>query len=440
MLKNNIFCLRFYVFFCVFFYVLFFSSGVWAIKNTYINIKLGDVKVITVPDIDQIAIGDETIVNYKSVENGEVVLIGAKAGKTSLHIWQRGGRQRVYHVNVIPQFLTERSRMARYLSEKIPGLEVEEKDSVLIFSGTISPSLKNNYDALLANFPGSVSMVTYRNFDVKPVVKMDVTLLEIKKRAVKELGIEWDTTTTGPLVAGRKTFTRNDYFTMMRVGEEGLDQLSEVDLPNDYDFYHYAGWAGVLGSIIKILQESGDAKVISSPKLMAKSGESASFLSGGQFPIPMTNNLGQTEVEFKEYGVRLEITPQVDENNVINTYIFTELSSIDFGNAVNGVPGVISRNANTTVNLKNGETYAISGLALAQKSNQHKKVPFLGDIPYVGKLFGSDAKDGDTTELVIMVTPYVVTPDDPENTKLIDAVAPLHKEFKQVDWSTSIME
>lgn len=410
---------------------------------TPISMVVGEVKVLRVPDVEQVAIGDEEVISYRPLENDELILIGAKPGTSTLHIWQRGNRQQKYQITVSAKSVSRSVDLARYLTRDISGLEVSYEMNKLIFKGDIPLSQKDNYYAILDHFEAPISLVTFRNFEFLPVVRIDVMLLEIKQRAVKELGLEWDTAIAGPIVATHKTFERNDYYRVARSGpNDDTDVVLDVIgfVPNDYNFYNYAGITSYIGSIINILEENGDAHVISAPKLMAKSGESATFLSGGEFPVAVINNQGQLEVEFKEYGVRLEITPQVDTLDNINTHVFTELSSIDFANAVNGVPGIIARNSDTTINLKSGETYAISGLALAEISEQSQKIPLLGDIPILGRLFRSDSKNSDSTELVILVTPYLVTPESDINKAAIGAGDTVRKRFENFDWATTLLE
>nr|WP_269783481.1 pilus assembly protein N-terminal domain-containing protein [Marinibactrum halimedae] len=425
---------------------MLFASSVIGEKHTAVNIQVGEVRIIEVPDVEQVAIGNEKVFSYRPLENGEFVLIGNIPGRSSLHIWQKGGRQRTYTVNVISSESSGNFQLARYLASTISGLNAYENDGKIIFSGDISVEHKENFLSILSQFDSPISLVTYSSFELAPVVRLDVMLLEIKQRAVKDLGIDWDDAISGPVLGVRKIFTRNDYFSFVREGPNetngGFSSLfgEGSTVPNDYNFYKYSAFTSHIGSIINLLQESGDAKVISAPKLMAKSGESASFLSGGEFPVSVVNTLGQSEIEFKEYGVRLDIAPTVDDRENINTFIFTELSSIDFANAVNGVPGLIARNSETTINLRSGETFAISGLSLAEKASQERKLPLLGDIPVLGNLFKNDSNNSDSTELVILVTPYILTPKSKRNEALIEAGSPLRDEFKKFNWRMKLLE
>lgn len=423
--------------------LFFFMLSCSAFADSRITLRVGEVKVLNIPDVEQVAVGSEDIIKYRPLDNGEFILIGASAGESSIHIWQRGNRQKKYAVIVKEKSTYQSLRLARHLAKDIRGLEVTYDEGKIIFKGDIPIEQKDNYLVMLDNFEDPVSLVTYGNFDFLPVVRIDVMLLEVKKRAIKELGIQWDTAIGGPVLAAHKAFKNNDFYRVTRSGPNDNNNVAEgiIDaVPNDYNFYSYAGITSYIGSVVNILEENGDAEVISAPKLMAKSGESASFLSGGEFPVAVVNNEGQIEVDFKEYGVRMDITPQVDKDNNINTRIFTELSSIDFGNAVNGVPGVVARNSETTINLKSGETYAISGLSLAEVSDQVRKVPFLGDLPFIGRIFRSEGRNSDSTELVIIVTPHLLTPDSQRNQQVISAGDTIKKRFDDVDWATSLLE
>lgn len=408
-----------------------------------INLHQGEVVVLELKDIEDVAVGNESILSYAISDNEEFILFGKSVGQTDVYIWQRGNRETRYKVKVLSEDIADEMTLAKILAESVTGLKVRSEHNRIIFQGTIDGHQEARLATILAQFSNPVNLVSFRPFSERPVVRIDVTLLEVKRRALKDFGINWDDAIAGPVLGAHKSFARNNHYRIAKQGPNGngetnLNILASV--PNDHQFYGYGGFTSHLGSVINILVENGDAEVISAPKLMAKSGEEASFLSGGQFPVPVVGQLGQTEVEFKEYGVRLNIRPIVDDEGKINTFIFTELSSIDFANAVNGVPGVISRNSQTTINLSHGETFAISGLALAERSDQSSQVPLLGDIPLLGHLFKTNNQNADSTELVIIATPYIVTPDSAENTKLMGAASQIKRHFEGVDWETGIME
>ncbi len=423
--------------------LILFWSGAYGAESRTINLHQGEVSVLELKDIEDVAVGNESILSYAISDNEEFILFGKGVGQTDLYIWQRGNRETRYKVKVLSENIAGEMALAKILAESVAGLKVTSEHNRMIFQGTIAGSQEARLNAILAQFPNPVNLVSFRPFSERPMVRIDVTLLEVKRRALKDFGIDWDDVISGPVLGAHKTFARNDHYRIAQQGPNGdgetnLNILASV--PNDHQFFGYGGFTSHIGSVIDILVENGDAEVISAPKLMAKSGAEASFLSGGQFPVPVVGQLGQTEVEFKEYAVRLIIRPIVDGEGKINTYIFTELSSVDFANAVNGVPGVISRNSETTINLSHGETFAISGLALAERSDQSSQIPLLGDIPLLGNLFKTTNHNADSTELVIIATPYIVTPDSAENTKLMGAASQIERHFEGVDWETNIME
>ena len=153
----------------------------------------------------------------------------------------------------------------------------------------------------------------------------------------------------------------------------------------------YFGIATTIGSQINLLMSRGKAWVLAEPKLSAKSGSSATFLVGGEVPIVVPSVLGQTQIEYKEYGIRLNISPTVNKANDVATSIMAEVSRIDPSVSVQGVPGFLTRRVETESNVAAGETIVISGLLDRTASKAADKLPILGDIPILGKLFRSDA-------------------------------------------------
>ena len=178
-----------------------------------------------------------------------------------------------------------------------------------------------------------------------------------------------------------------------------------------------------LTSIIDALEERGAVKTLAEPNLVALSGDTARFLAGGEFPIPVGRRVDDGQVtitiEFKEFGISLSFTPTVIGDDLINLELFTEVSDIDpdtsivFDDLV--IPGLEVRRAKTTVELGDGQSFAIAGLLRDDFEDSVRKFPFLGDVPVIGALFRSTSYQLDQTELVVIVTPYLVTP------------APLHR-------------
>ena len=175
---------------------------------------------------------------------------------------------------------------------------------------------------------------------------------------------------------------------------------------------------------IKALEERGLARRLAEPNLIARSGETASFLAGGEVPIPVSQDNGNISVTYKKYGVSLDFKPTVLKDGLVSLDIAPEVSSIDpsasvaVGNGLS-VPGFIVRRASTSVDLKNGQSFMIAGLLQSQNDITTSRIPGLGKLPVLGPLLSSKSYQRRETDLVIIVTPYLVKPVDPSK-KLVE--------------------
>jgi len=165
---------------------------------------------------------------------------------------------------------------------------------------------------------------------------------------------------------------------------------------------------------IDALEENGVIRTLAEPNLVSMSGETASFLAGGEFPIPVSSGLGDITIEYRKFGVGLAFTPTVLDNGVINLKVAPEVSQLDLQNTVEiggvSVPGLRVRRANTTVELRNAQSFAIAGLLQNESVNNRENVPWIGKIPIIGSLFSSTRYQSSETELVIIVTPHLARP------------------------------
>jgi len=165
---------------------------------------------------------------------------------------------------------------------------------------------------------------------------------------------------------------------------------------------------------IDALEQQGIIRTLAEPNLVSMSGETASFLAGGEFPIPVSAGLGEVTIEYRKFGVSLAFTPTVLDNGVINLKVAPEVSQLDAQNTVEiggvRVPGLRVRRANTTVELRNAQSFAIAGLLQNESTNTRENVPWLGKLPIIGSLFSSTSFQKSETELVIIVTPHLARP------------------------------
>ena len=166
--------------------------------------------------------------------------------------------------------------------------------------------------------------------------------------------------------------------------------------------------------MLSLLESTGMAKLLAEPTLVALSGQEARFLAGGEFPIPMSTGLGATAVQWKKFGIMLSFTPTVVGDGLLNLKLATEVSDVDASRSVTvggfSIPGVTSRQSETTVRLSDGQSFAIAGLMSSRMRQQIDKIPLLGDLPILGALFRSIEYSRDESELLVVVTAHLARP------------------------------
>ena len=225
-------------------------------------------------------------------------------------------------------------------------------------------------------------------------VMLEVRFVEATRDAVKELGIGLLTQRAGDFAFQSGTALASPAFSGILQGRFGSTSLD---------------------TSIEALEEKGIIRTLAEPNLVSMSGETASFLAGGEFPIPISADNGQLAIEFRQFGVGLAFTPTVLDDGIINLKVAPEVSQLDHANAVTlsggiEVPALRVRRANTTIELRNSQSFAIAGLLQNENSNRKTQTPWIGDVPVIGSLFRSTRYQKAETELVIIVTPRLVQP------------------------------
>jgi pilus assembly protein CpaC len=368
----------------------------------------------------------------------ELLVNGKTPGTVSMFVWSRSGNIRRYEV-VVQRDL---SRLAEQVTNFFPGeqIAVEGNGRNVVLSGTVTNkdviekvvSLASGY---VDNRNEVVTLLQVQDGAPSNQVLLRVRFAEVSRSAITELGASFFTSPTGventigrvttqqfsapgydgiqysknssdfgsPVVTAEGKFTFSDFLNLFLFNEK-------------YD----------LGAMIRLLQSKGLFQSLAEPNLVAESGKEASFLAGGEVPIPVAQGTGgnvSISVEYKEFGVRLNFTPTV-EGDRVHLKVRPEVSSLDFANGVvlQGfrIPALSTRRTETELELRNGQTFAIAGLINNTMIDTMQKVPGLGDIPILGLLFRSKAAQKNRTELVVMITPEIlpnnspgVTPNEP---------------------------
>jgi pilus assembly protein CpaC len=321
---------------------------------------------------------------------------GVAVGSTNLLIYGPGGKlQQMVDVRV--------GYDARSLEQDLgvvfpgEGIRVQTMGEGVLLTGNVSnASIAKRAMDLADKFApqGATSAMTVR---ASQEVILEVRILEAGRSALQDLG--FGTTITD----GHSTFSSGSGLIGGTPPQGVLSLSSKIGSVS-------------IDASLQALEEKGLVRTLARPNLVAVSGETASFLAGGEFPYPVPQGLNQITLEFRTYGVKLNFLPTVQDNGLIRMKVAPEVSQLDQANAVriNGVsvPGLITRRADTTVELKNGDSLAMGGLFQRNYDNTMRQFPVLGDIPILGTLFRSVRWKRAETELVIIVTPRLATPAD----------------------------
>jgi len=375
----------------------------------------------------RVAVGSGQLLEVKTLGSRELVIIANEPGNTALHLWFQDGSQRDIPVTIVDDNLGQAARVLQSMLGPASNARVAIVGGNVVVTGQdISQADWFRIEEMRKTYPSIVNLGSVDAVGMRPMVMMDVQIMEFDRNALEELGIRWDSSIDGPN-AGALYDSSSSEFRVLPEGspfdEEEFDGMAN---PIQTAF----GLATSITSRINLLVNRGKAYALASPHLSTRSGGEANFLVGGEVPIPVSSLFGQTQVEFKEYGIKLDISPVVNGSDEILTTLMAEVSRIDPSIVVNGIPGFLTRRTHSEVNVRNGETIVISGLTDINAAKSADKFPILGEIPILGRLFRSDQFRANQTDLVVFVTPRIVGPDSPENAGRIEQGRQIRESFE----------
>jgi pilus assembly protein CpaC len=361
-------------------------------------------------DITRIAVTNPATADATVVQPREVLIDGKSAGTVSLIVWGSHER-RQYDVVVDPGVTT----LQQTFQSLFPGedIRVAMNDESIILTGSVSSNAVMLRAGEIADGMSSktsvVNLLQLPGGSESQQVMLQVRVAEVNRRAVKELGVSFFS--TRPDATGRVT---TQQFSAPDFDDEKKGGLVFSDFLNLFFFNREEG----LGTVIKALEEKGLFQSLAEPNLIAYNGQDASFLAGGEIPVPVVQGVtGMVTILWKEFGVRLNFRPTI-AGDVIRLKVRPEVSSLDFNNGITlegfRVPALITRRAETDVELRDGQSFAIAGLLNNLSQNDGANVPFLSKIPIIGTLFKSNATRREQTELMVLVTPRLVRALDPD--------------------------
>lgn len=368
--------------------------------------------------ISRVAIGLGEVAEATAITPKEIMINGKAPGETSLIIWDtRGGRQ-FFNITVRPGASATETKLEavrRELRAELPGqpLKVSSEGDIVYLRGTVKDLTNSARAVQIASTAGKV--VNLLNVNVPtadPQILLKVRFASVDRSKAQQWGINVFSTGLGNTLAAMSTGQYSPPSVSTASGNSG----SSASLSNELNLFAF--FPGLnFGATIQDLQTKGVVEVLAQPNLLATNGKQASFLAGGEYPYPVaqaTSGGVSITIMFKEYGVRLNFIPTITPRGTIRLQVAPEVSALDFTNAVQlsgfDVPAITTRKVKTEVELADRQSFVIGGLLDNRETETFQKIPFLGDIPVLGKFFQSSSKNRTNTELIVIVTPEIVAP------------------------------
>lgn len=384
-----------------------------------IDMFVGESRVFPAPGVARIAVGNGKLLSAAALDEKEVILFANGEGTSSLFIWNADGRYQRVKINIVAGDTSRHAREIAAFLSAIPNAKTSIIGANIVVEGEqLSDFDLNKIEALAKRYPQIVNFTNRVGWE--KMVALDVKVVEFPTSVLKETGLKW--TGTGGAAVGAiwgpgRRGSDGPYQIGIRTGEQNPPPITSPDgqgvvIPRGLNVLSVLNLG--INAQLNLLAQEGKATLLAEPQLSARNGAKASFLAGGEIPYAVSTRDG-TYVQFKQYGIKVDITPRVDASGVIRASIESEVSSIDRSVSTLAGPALLTRKANTEFNLRDGETLVLAGLLQREVSADVDKLPLLGDIPVLGALFRSKRFQNKETELVIFVTPRIVSADSPSN-------------------------
>lgn len=381
-----------------------------------VEVSLNESKYMAASGITRLAVGNPAIADVQLLSSGDFLLVGKKAGTTSLIVWSDGGRRTEYTVYVAGN---DRG-MASAIQDAIgyPKVHVQMIKDRVMLRGKVENQYEHDTALKIAGLytggDGS-GVIDLLEMEHPSQIRLEAQIIEINSDYTKNLGIQyWSQTPGSNSNSGSSTGNPNNNIT---VGTAGLFYGGEDFSSNR----KHGGWLGShvanVNVTLQALINEGKARILSRPSITTMSGKAANILIGGRIPIPVSDGNGNVSIDWHEYGMKLNIEPVVDSEDKITSKVHAEVSTLDYSHGVKidsfSVPGIATREAESEVNVRSGMTMAIGGLINSEDAKIVSKIPLLGDLPIIGRFFRHTSNTRDKREVIILITPTLVADDTP---------------------------
>jgi pilus assembly protein CpaC len=409
------------------------------------DVPVAGTRIVGIPFTpSQINLQDPKIVDVKLLPRNQLLISGKRVGQTELTIWSGQNDALRYFVRAVVPFDGLETKLASIMPGE--GIKVSAVGNSIVLHGTVGDAAsaeraKKIAEAHLQGMGLDARVLSFVKVGGRQQVQLRVKIAEVSRTALREMGVNFfhrsDSRSGGLLGPG----TGLNQSTAPDLGQTGTTlqpggtltptaaagttvspPLPLLGTPFGNEafgllFATQASSAFPLSIAVSLLQGKGLAKILSEPTLVAFTGQEAKFLSGGEFPVPIPQALGQTSIEYKKFGVQLTFTPMVLAGGSIHLKLAVSVSEKDQSGAVSiqgtTVPALITRTSETTVRLKSGQSFAIAGLMQDRIESFNSKIPLLGDLPLIGMAFRRTSFRRTESELVVLATAHLVQPLNP---------------------------
>ena len=375
-------------------------------------------------EVVRIAVTNPTVADAVVVAPREILIDGKGPGTVSLILWGSSTRTQ-YDIVVEPAI----SVLQQQFQQLFPGedIQVSFSDQAIILSGNVSTNavMLRAGEIALATSPKLqvINMLQLPGGSESQQVMLQVRFAEVNRRALMEAGVSFFTSAAGLNGTWGRTTTQQyaapgfEDLRSTKINDEVTSQSGEIVFSDFLNLFFLSAKHDI-GAVVRALKSTGHFQSLAEPNLIAYNGQEASFLAGGEFPVPVVQGAtGTVTIQFKEFGVRLTFTPTI-AGDVIRLKVRPEVSSLDFANGLTlsgfRIPSLTTRRAQTDVELRDGQSFAIAGLLDNMAQDDKSAVPILSQIPIIGTLFKSKAERQEQTELMVLITPRLVRALDPD--------------------------
>jgi pilus assembly protein CpaC len=385
------------------------------IQSKPLHLLMGrSVEIYTTTRLRRVYISAPVVIDSFTASPTEIIVTAKTIGVSGLILWDADGESQIYQVSVD----ADTSQLQNDIHQALPNdfIKVAALEDRITLSGTASSTASSTAAATIAALYGKTVVNAIVVLPPHPrQVRIKVQMIEVDRTKLDTFGINF-------LSQGKDMFaTGTGHFPAVTAttstAQTGGATPPVLTVSNALNLLYYNSGANI-GLILQDLETRQVAQILAEPTITTVSGQKASFLSGGEFPFPVvqasSGGLASITIQFRPYGVKLDFTPIVNADGTIQLTVAPEVSALDYSNAVTisgyTIPAISTRKAETQVELRSGQTFAISGLIDHRTIDIYDKMPGFGDIPILGKLFRSKSTSNSTVELVVLVTPTLLDP------------------------------